>query len=238
MKETLGEVTVPSGTLTLLDPGHIGMFLAQEIPSVPVVEIEGMPADRALAVIGERCADEEWSDRWAYVAIVCSDAAIASSEDAGELIVDFARLLIADAGNSERWIHADSMDGKADFVFWGRDAEALAAELEAPSMGGGQFGWKDLSVDEAVDRGTAAEALQAERGWKLATDFRPHSHHWALLEKVRESPTESGVIDIDGRRVCLFMTSWGDGMFPVAIDRAADGSLVRVRIQLAEPTAD
>jgi hypothetical protein len=28
------------------------------------------------------------------------------------------------------------------------------------------------------------------------------------------------------------MTSWGDGLFPVLSDRAADGSLVRVRVQL------
>lgn len=234
--ETLGEVTVPSGTLTILDPGHIGMFVAEQIPEVPVISIEGLPRDRALPVIGVRVAEGRWKDQWDHVAIVVSDQPIARSEEVGEAMVDFARLLLADEGNGDRWVHEDSIDGCADFVFWGRDAGALAAAVDAPALEEGNFGWRNLPVEDVVSKGTAAEELKAERGWKLATDFRPHSHHWQALEKVRSSPTESATIDVDGLRVCLFMTSWGDGMFPVHADLAADGSLVQIRIQLC--TAD
>ena len=234
--ETLGEVTVPTGTLTILDPGHIGMFVAEQIPEVPVIAIEGLPRDRALPVIGERVGEGRWQDLWDHVAIRLADQPIVKSEQVGEAMVDFARLLLADEGNGEKWIHEDSIDGRADFVFWGRDAGSLAAAIDAPALEDGNFGWRDLPVAEIVERGTAAEELKEERGWKLATDFRPHSHHWQALEAARASPTESATIDVDGLRVCLFMTSWGDGLFPIFADLAADDALVQIRIQLR--TAD
>jgi hypothetical protein len=236
--ERLGEVTVPSGTLTVLDPGHIGMFTEEQIPSVPVVEIEGLPTDRPLPVMGERVAKGRWRGCWDHVEVLVADAPATSSEEIGEAMVDFARLLLADSTNASRWVHSDSMDGRADFVFWGRDAEVLAKATGAPALDEGNYGWKDLPVDECVEKGTAAEELKEERGWKLATDFRPHSHHWALLEQVRGSPTESGTLDVEDLRVCLFMTSWGDGVFPILVDRAADGSLVRIRIQLRTPDSE
>jgi hypothetical protein len=200
-----------------------------------VLSIDGLPTDRALAVEGARVADAEWSDRWDHVVVRVSDDVIAESEEIGEVVVDFARLLLADEGNSAQWVHSDAIDGRADFVFWGRDAEALAEAIGAPALDdGGNYGWKDLPIEEAVEKGTAAEDLKDEREWKLATDFRPHSHHWALLEQVRGSPTESGVLEVGAARVCLFMTSWGDGVFPVFLDKAADGSVVQVRVQLWE----
>jgi hypothetical protein len=232
MSERLGEVSVPSGTLKILDAGMIGLLQAGEIPSVPAVTIEGLPADRVMAVEGERVTNSRWEGCWDHVSLRVSDAAIASSEQVGEAMVDFARLMFADADRGRAWKHNESIDGQADFVFWGRDAAALAEACGAPELFEGEFGWENLPVDEVVEKGTAAEALMVERGWRLKTDFRPHSHHWALLTQVRDSETESGTIDLDGARVCLFMTSWGDGVFPVLVDRAADGAIVRVRIQL------
>lgn len=231
-RETLGEVTVPSGTLVLVDPGTIGLWLNRQIERVPALTLDGLPTDRALAIVGVRVTEGDYAGGWDHVAVAVSDAAIARREPIGELLVDFARVLVADKGCASAWVHDRSIDGLADFAFWGRDAEALAAATGAPALEDGQWGWTDLPVDEAIARGTAARELAAARGWKLATDYRPHSHHWQALALVRASPTESGTIDVGGLRVCLFMTSWGDGMFPVYADRDADGGLVQVRIQL------
>lgn len=230
--EELGMVSVPSGVLTLCDAGHIGMYLNEEIPAVPVVRIEGMPKDRALRVIGKRLGKGRFKQCWDWVAIEIGEGLVKEREPEGEVMVDFARILVADADNANDWIHDDSVDGLADFVFWGRDAEALAQAIEAPALDDGNFGWTDLPIDDVVAKGTRAEEVKDEHGWKLATDFRPHSHHWQALEGVRASDTESATIEVGDRKVCLFMTSWGDGLFPVFTDRTADGTLVRVRIQM------
>jgi len=227
----LGEIDVPSGTVTLLDPGHIGMFLNEELAAVPVVRIDGLPRDRALPVVGRRLTSGEFSGSWDWVAIVVADGEVTERESRGQVMVDHARILLADDQNNDDWIHDDTIDGLADFVFWGRDAASLAQAVGAPAIEEG-FGWQNLPIAEIVERGTAAEQLHEERGWKLATDFRPHSHHWQAMALVRSSPTESGTIDVGGRKVCLFTTSWGDGLFPAFCDRAANGDLLRVRIQL------
>lgn len=227
----LGEIDVPSGTVTLLDPGHIGMFLNEEISAVPVIRIEGLPRDRALPIVGRKLTGGDFAGSWDWVAIEVADGVIAEAEPHGQVMVDHARILLADDANANDWVHDDTIDGLADFVFWGRDAASLAKEVGAPATKEG-FGWTNLPIDEIVQRGTAAEQLQEERGWKLATDFRPHSHHWQAMALVRASATESGTIEVGGRKVCLFMTSWGDGLFPTFCDRTADGTLVRVRIQL------
>jgi hypothetical protein len=231
-RERMGEVTVPSGTLTILDPGHITMFENGDIAEVPAVMVGDLPRDRPLPVWGVRVGEGRWATLWDHVVIEVRDAPVASSEEVGTVMVDYARVLLCDENNPDHWVHSDCIDGKADFVFWGRDAADLAAAVGAPALPDGQFGWRDLDVDEVVERGTAAEKLRTERGWKLATDFRPHSHHWAALEQARAAATESATIDVGALRVCLFFTSWGDGMFPVFVDRAADGTPVQVRIQL------
>ncbi len=236
-RERLGEVTVPSGILTLLDPGHIGVY-GSVMRDVPAVRIDGVPRDRVLAIVGERMVDGDWVGCWDWVAIEVAAGEIVHAEPHGQIVVDYARVLVADDGNADAWVHDDSFDGRADFVFWGRDAAALAAAVDAPALADGTFGWKDLPIEEIVARGEAAEALKAERGWKLATDFRPHSHHWQALESVRASTTESATIDVDGRQVCLLMTSWGDGVFPVFCDRDADDRLLRVRVQFHTAESD
>jgi len=217
---------VPSGVLVILDPGVITFALSGEIDRVPTVKVSGVPRDRRLPVIGERC-----DGGWAWVGVVCSDAEVARSEPVGEIVVDFARLMFCDESNDQKWVHEDSIDGLADFVFWGRDAEELAAAIGAPGLDDGEYGWRDLSVEEAARRGAAAEELAQRNGWKLATDYRPHSHHWRALEDVRASELEAGTIAVDDLLVCVFMTSWGDGVWPVLVDRSADGEVVRVRVQ-------
>ena len=38
-------------------------------------------------------------------------------------------------------------------------------------------GWRDLPVGHAEERVRTVEGARMN-GWKVAVDFRPHSHHW------------------------------------------------------------
>jgi len=49
--------------------------------------------------------------------------------------------------------------------------------------------------------------------------------------------TESSVVNVGGARLCNFMTTWGDGIFDVFRDLSADGRLLRIRIEMGQPTA-
>ena len=235
--EELGRVGVPSGELVVFDVGLAGSLPAERLATWMVIA-GGVPRDRALRVIGARLGRGRFATCWDWVAVECGGgAAIAASDPLGEATVDFARLLWIDRRGFAAWEHERSLDGKADFVFWGRDAEALAAAIDAPAIDEG-YGWIDLDIVECITRGTRAEELKAARGWRLATDFRSHSHHYLALAQLRATPTASGTIDVGGAPACLFDTTWGDGVFPVFADRDAAGSLVRVRVQLATTASE
>ena len=116
----------------------------------------------------------------------------------------------------------------------GRDAGHLARALRAPAASEGH-GWADLPLAEAEARADQAGRLKAQNHWLLATDFRPHSHHFHALAEARKSPHGVGAIDVAGARACLFFTSWGDGVFPIYLDVDAAGRPVQLRVQLATP---
>jgi hypothetical protein len=195
--------------------------------------VAGVPADRELAVVGERMPAGPDEARWRSVSVLCGDeATVARSEEVAGVAVDEARLGVFDVDAIGGWNHEQSLDGKADFVFWGRDAAAAAKELKAPPIGDGQYGWRDLLIQTAIEKGTRVEELRGRRGWKFATDFRPHSHHCQVMEQVRSSATESGTVECGGAKTCTFMTSWGDGLYRVYRDLDAANRLVRVRIDL------
>ena len=80
---------------------------------------------------------------------------VARSELAGTVAVDEARLMFADIDALGQWQHEKPLDGKADFVFWGRDAERAAQTTGAADLGDGQWGWLNLPVRETVQRGIA-----------------------------------------------------------------------------------
>ena len=147
--------------------------------------------------------------------------------------MDYARLLIADFDALGEWHHEDSLDGLADFVFWGRDAEKAARSLNAPALSATEFGWTNLPIKTVQEHGVAVEEQKRTNNLKLATDFRPHSHRWQVMRDSRTSPTESGMTDVDGVQVCNFMTTWGDGIFEVHRDLSYSDELAQVRIEFA-----
>jgi hypothetical protein len=148
--------------------------------------------------------------------------------------VDYARLLVADVDALGSWRHEESLDGCADFVFWGRDAEQAARDISAPRLETDEFGWRDVPEAIAEERGLLVEEYREKQSLKFATDYRPHSHHWRVMGPTRQSATESGMTEVDGVTVCNFMTTWGDGVFDVYRNLGEAGELVRIRIELCE----
>ena len=125
-------------------------------------------------------------------------------------------------------------------MFWGGPNASEAAEhfgvplVDTPGDEG-SWGWTDLPVEVAAQRGMAIQAWKDEvPGRKLGLDFRPHSHHWQVMRQVRASDTESGTVNVGGADILFTMTSWGDGFFPAFADCDADGNLVAVRVALTE----
>ncbi len=230
----LGRITVPSGELRILDCGMLQWVEDGTLPAVPFVRVHGVPRDEALEVIGHSDHSSEFEGDWAFVSVLCRpDLPVVRSKAAGEVTVDWARLMLVDGMALAAWNHEESLDGKADYVFWGREAETLAQETGAEDLGDGRFGWRDRSLEECARLGTRAEDLKEAKGVRLATDFRPHSHHFLVLAKVDRSPTDSATLTVGGADLCVFMTPRGDGVYPVFLDLSEDGSLVRVRILLA-----
>lgn len=60
----------------------------------------------------------------------------------------------------------------------------------------------------------------------------------AAIERVDDSPTGSHELELAGGRLCLFATSWNEGVFPVYLDRDRAGHVVRVRVRLRNDLAD
>jgi hypothetical protein len=227
----LGDITLPAGVVAVYDVGVVAFVLSGQIPELPLVRVAGLPTDRLLEVWGVRSADD---CGWDHVALHVSDGGVARRVHVGDVVVDFARIIFIDDEARGAWRHDDAIDGLADVVFWGRDAAALAEVVKAPALPAdpGTYGWTNLAVDDAVSHGQRLESEKQARGFKLAWDFRPHSHHFQALEALRQNPCEAGVVDVGGARALLWMTSWGDGVFPVYTDLDGDGALLQVRVQL------
>jgi hypothetical protein len=213
----------------VFDVGLIGYLPRPALE--PALVTADVPPDRALPVIGTRVGKGRFADCWDHVAVRIGAGDVTHSKKLGEAGVDFARLVCMDHGALDHWQHEDSLDGLADFMFWGRDAAALAKVMGAPATKEG-YGWRNLPVEAAEAKAMEAERLKAERHLLLATDLRPHSHHFHALAAARKSKQGAGTIDVGGARVCLFFTSWGDGVFPIYLDLDHEDRPVQLRVQL------
>jgi len=195
------------------------------------VAVSGVPTTQPIPVLAERSNSDRY--RWRHVVATCRpEMRIARQEKVGVVGVDYARLVIADVDALGEWRHEESLDGLADYVFWGRDADKVATALGAPPLESGEFGWMNLPEEAAREHGLAVEHYRDEHSVKLAGDYRPHSDHWRVMTPTRKSATESATTEVGGTTVCNFMTTWGDGVFDVYRDLAESGELVQVRIEL------
>ncbi|MGQ0507780.1 MAG: hypothetical protein ACT4TC_20960 [Myxococcaceae bacterium] len=195
------------------------------INGVQAVAVDGLPVGKPLTVLSHLDS----------VTLEVRPAASVKTARWGTVRSDFARLMFVDPKALALWQHSDSVDGLADFVFWGQDAQQVAERFGASKLDDDVYGWKDLPVTEATTKGAEIEAAVTHGHIQLDTDFREHSHHHALLEQLRSSPTSSGTLDLAGARCCAFFTGVGEGSFPVFRELDAQGGLVRVRIALTPP---
>jgi hypothetical protein len=190
---------------------------------------------KKLSVYGRRVGKGRFANCWDSVIVPLGGAEPTHGKKLGEAGVDFARLMLIDHASLDAWQHEDSLDGKADFVFWGRDAAQLARKMRAPALKEG-YGWTNLSVAEAEAKADLAARYKAENKWLLATDLRPHSHHFEILAAARASSVGAGTLALGDSQALMFFTSWGDGVFPVYVDLDADDKPAQIRIQLATAT--
>jgi hypothetical protein len=230
----LGAVTAPSGKLAVFDVGLFG-FLPRETLE-PALIIADVPRDRALPVVGVRVGSGRFAECWDHVAIITGEGKPESSRKLGEAGVDFARLIAIDYAALDAWQHEHTLDGLADFVFWGRDASELARAMNAPPAVEG-YGWTNLPIAEAEARADQAGRIKAQHRLLLATDFRPHSHHYRALAAARLAPAQAGMVEVGRTNACLFFTSWGDGVFPIFLDLDSVGRPVQIRVQLQTPAS-
>lgn|GEM_PF-3338309 len=228
--EELGQITVPSGKLAIFDIGLVG-YMPRDTLEPAIVTCE-VPRDRPLVVTGTRVARGRFADCWDHVTIDLGHGDIYNTRKLGEAGVDFARLVCMDHAALDHWQHDDSLDGKADVVFWGRDEGELAKALKAPRTKEG-YGWMDLSLEDAEAKVFEAEILKADNSWLLNIDYRPHSHHFQALAAARANASGVGTLTLANTRMMLFFTSWGDGVFPIYLDLDQEDKPVRIRIQLA-----
>jgi hypothetical protein len=199
------------------------------------VAVSGVPTEQLLRVLGQR-SEPPNADKWRQIVVECRpNRELGESQMVGFVAVDYARMLIADVDVLGIWKHERSLDGLADFVFWGRDAKQIASAVRAAQIGDGEFGWIDVPIETALRRGAAVEEHRDKYGLKIAVDYRPHSHHWQVMKDVRKNHrTESSTTQVDGLVVCNFMTTWGDGFFQVFRDLDRFGELLQIRIEMED----
>ena len=171
--------------------------------------------------------------RWAEVSIEVSRKSVASSVQVGYVAVDHGLILLGDAEALGGWRHIEPLDGLYDVAFWGRVGEAVSGDLGAPPLPDG-WGWRDIGSEEANRR---LQQVRSRLGpdsahGRLALELRPHSHLYRVMEQIRSGPPEAGTVALDGATLVGLSTSWGDGLFPIWVNRDKEGEVVAIRLEL------
>src|ERR1700694_982936 len=200
----------------------------------PWVGVVGTVPKAALTVHGRRHDyGGNVGDRWAEVSIEVTKKSVASSVQVGYVGVDHGVILLGDAEALVGWRHFQPLDGLYDVAFWGGEGEAASEALKAPPLPDGG-GWRDIGRDQAEAH------IQQVRAWlgpvgpngRLALELRPHSHFYRVMEQIRSGPPEVGALALDGAMLLGMSTSWGDGLFPILVDRDKVGAVVAIRLEL------
>lgn len=147
--------------------------------------------------------------------------------------VEHGQLLFAGLGPLGHFRMWESLDGLADYVIAGRDAEAVAVRFGAPALGDGTFGFRDLPLADVGMKAKPIQAMIAEEELAAYVDYRPHCNLERLNAQIRERGT--GVVDLDGSAVVGCNNRWGDGVFDVTLERAPDGQPLGISVALGTP---
>jgi hypothetical protein len=197
------------------------------------VAVGGLPDGRALPIEATPMPEGEFGGRWRTIDVVIdADAAVAQSLPVQGVMVEHGQLICADVeafGAFRMW---EPLDGLADFVFWGKDAPAIAAKFQAPRLDDQHFGWVNIPDAESHRYFQPVQDWIDSQKLKAGVDYRPHCNLEKLNAQIRGGELESGQLELAGARACGFSNRWGDGIFTVIRDLDAAGRLVRVRLDV------
>ena len=243
--EQLGHVDVRSGILCLLDFGMAGAFSGDpqgavaarqalqqgahcfthnDVPAIAVPHLS--PGRYPVSCV--RLDQGPFAGmRQAVMVDFVPNPQAARTIELGKVLVDNARIGLFDLDALAHWNEERSVDGLADVAFWGLHENEVAARFRAPKLGDDGSGFANLPVAQAEAFARDLEALKNSGEFRFAWDFRPHNHPFYMLAQIRKNQNEAGVLDVGGSMACGFMTSWGDGEFPVLIDLDAQNRPVR-----------
>ncbi|MDR3612687.1 MAG: DUF2185 domain-containing protein [Candidatus Obscuribacterales bacterium] len=209
------------------------------------VAVDGLPTDHASSIFATPMPEGEFSGRWRCIDIVVDpEARVKKSLVTEGVMVDRGQLICADLNAFGEFRAGHSLDGLADFVFWGRDAASVAqtfhaAEFDHCSFDHLSFGWKDLPLENARCLARDVQNYVNENGLKVGLDFRPHSNLEKLNSQIRNSDVGAGDVLLNNTNACGFATRWGDGLFSLIRGFDKTGRLVRVRVDVgSEITQD
>jgi hypothetical protein len=201
--------------------------------SLWAVVVGGLPVGRALRIEATPMPEGEFGGRWRSIDVVIDpDAAVARSVPVQGVMVDHGQLICADLeafGSFRMW---EPLDGLADFVFWGKDAPAIAEKFQAPRLDDRHFGWVNIPDDQIHTYAQSVQDWIASQKLQAGVDYRPHCNLEKLNAQIRDTELESGQLDLAGARACGFSNRWGDGIFTVIRDLDAENRLVRVRLDV------
>ena len=200
---------------------------------MPFVAVGGLPADGEFRVYAPPHPSEPGRLESIQL-VVDANGKPSGWRTVGFVGVDWGRLAFIDADALGKWVHNESLDGLADLAYWGRDADAVREAFGGEPLPEGPtaFGWMNRPIPEVEEKANAVAAWKREHEAKFAMDFRPHSHHYQVMEQVRRTQPGSGGVSVGGAKMLGFMTSWGDGAFDVEVAEDAHGRLLAVHLPL------
>lgn len=197
------------------------------------VAVGDLPAGRTLRIEATPMPQGEFAGRWRSIDVVIdAEADVAQSLPVEGVMVEHGQLICADLeafGQFRMW---ESVDGLADFVFWGQDAPAIAEKFQASPLDDGHFGWLNIPDAEIHRFAQPVQAWIESQKLKAGVDYRPHCNLEKLNAQIRDNELRSGQLELAGVRVCGFDNRWGDGIFTVIRDLDRSGRLIRVRIDV------
>ena len=197
------------------------------------VAIADVPTDRSLPILATPMPEGEFSGRWRTIDVVIDANAIASRSVYTEgVMVEHGQLLCSDLeafGEFRMW---HSLDGLADFVFWGEQAAGVAQVFQAAKFGEREYGWKDLPIEEIQQHAQAVQSHIQKNGLNVGVDYRPHCNLEKLNSQIRARDLEAGQVLLGQAKTCGFDNRWGDGIFEVVRDFDTNGRLIRIRLDV------
>lgn len=197
------------------------------------VAVGGLPAGQTLPIEATPMPSGEFTGRWRSIDVVIdAKAVVAQSLPVQGIMVEHGQVIFADLeafGQFRMW---ESLDGLADFIFWGKDAKVIAEKFQAPQLDDQQFGWLNVPDAQMHRYAQPVQAWIASQKLRAGVDYRPHCNLERLNAQIRDKELESGQLELAGAKVCGLRNRWGDGIFTVIRDLDARGSLIRVRLDV------